>query len=273
MADMKGSAGLKILNTAAFVFMVIVNILGNLLPINGVTTGQVSDAYPNLFTPSSYTFSIWGFIYFLLALFVLYQFGTFNGSEDAREDYIKEIGYAFAVASLANAAWIFAWHYRLTLLSALFMLVLLGSLEVIVSRLSKKEFSGKEKLFVKLPFSISFGWITAAALVNIIVWLVSIGFTGFSNQVWTAIAMVLVLLAGVSGIVNLKDVGYGLAILWTFVGILMKHISSNGYNGQYHAVIILAVFGIIVLVFSILFLLAANKSTRSSCKFSFIIHT
>ncbi|MBE6829762.1 MAG: tryptophan-rich sensory protein [Ruminococcaceae bacterium] len=259
MTDMKGPAGLKILNTAAFVFMVIINILANLLPINGVTTGQVSEAFPNLFTPASYTFSIWGLIYFLLALFVLYQFGVFNGSEDTRDDYIMEIGYAFVITSLANVAWIFAWHYQMIFLSVLFMLVLLAGLEVIVSRLNKKEFSGKEKIFVKLPFSLYFGWVTVAAIANIIVWLVSMGFTGFSNQTWTAIAMVLALVAGISGILNLKDIVYGLAILWAFVGILIKHISSNGFNGQYHAVIVVAVFGIIALVFSILFMSAANK--------------
>ncbi|WP_277668788.1 tryptophan-rich sensory protein [Caproiciproducens galactitolivorans] len=259
MADMKGPAALKILNTAAFVFLVIINILANLLPINGVTTGEVSEAYPNLFTPASCTFSIWGGIYFLLALFVLYQFGVFNGSENTRDDYIMEIGYLFAATSLANVAWLFAWHYRMIFLSVLLLLALLAGLAVIGSRLDKKEFSGKEWIFVKLPFSLYFGWVTVAAIANVIVWLVSIGFTGFSNQTWTAIAMVLALVAGVCGVVNRKNIGYGLAVLWAFAGIFMKHISPDGFNGQYHVVIVVAVFSMIVLVLSILFLSAANR--------------
>lgn len=41
-----------------FVLMIGVNALANILPINGVNTGQVSDNYRNLFAPAAITFSI-----------------------------------------------------------------------------------------------------------------------------------------------------------------------------------------------------------------------
>ena len=53
----------KIISTIAFIGMVIVNFLANSLPINNRSTGEISDAYPNLFAPAGPAFSIWGLIY------------------------------------------------------------------------------------------------------------------------------------------------------------------------------------------------------------------
>jgi hypothetical protein len=68
--------GLKILNTIAFIIMIAVNMFANILPFNNISTAAVSDLYPNLFTPAAYTFFIWSVIYFLLACFIIYQFGN-----------------------------------------------------------------------------------------------------------------------------------------------------------------------------------------------------
>jgi len=69
---------LKTLNLIAFLATVGVNALANALPINGKTTGELSDLYPNLFVPAGMTFSIWGVIYLLLAIFAVYQIATPN---------------------------------------------------------------------------------------------------------------------------------------------------------------------------------------------------
>ncbi|MBN2805993.1 MAG: hypothetical protein JXR22_04990, partial [Prolixibacteraceae bacterium] len=69
---------MKILNVLFFVVMVVMNYLANALPINGKTTGQLSAFYPNLFVPAGITFSIWGVIYLLLALFCVLQFMPAN---------------------------------------------------------------------------------------------------------------------------------------------------------------------------------------------------
>ena len=41
----------KLLVLLTYIGMVAVNAIANILPINGITTGDVSDAYPNLFCP------------------------------------------------------------------------------------------------------------------------------------------------------------------------------------------------------------------------------
>ena len=65
----------KALVVITYLAMVITNYLANALPLNGRRTGDISDAYPSLFTPAGITFSIWGVIYLLLGAHVLYQLG------------------------------------------------------------------------------------------------------------------------------------------------------------------------------------------------------
>ena len=72
---------LSLLNILVFLIMVAVNALASILPINGMDTGAVSDAYPNLFAPAPITFAIWGVIYAMLLLFVLSSHELFLKSD------------------------------------------------------------------------------------------------------------------------------------------------------------------------------------------------
>ena len=74
----------KILTPVAYLAMVAVNYLANALPIAGRDTGAISDSYPNLFAPAGYAFSIWGLIYTLLAIYVIYQFKKSNDRSEER---------------------------------------------------------------------------------------------------------------------------------------------------------------------------------------------
>ncbi|WP_394137804.1 hypothetical protein [Cytobacillus oceanisediminis] len=46
----------------AYMLMVTVNVLASILPLNGQTTGEISNKLDVLFTPAGYVFSIWGLI-------------------------------------------------------------------------------------------------------------------------------------------------------------------------------------------------------------------
>ena len=48
----------KVIAAVTYVIMIAVNILANLMPINGQTTAQISDSYMNLFAPAGFTFAI-----------------------------------------------------------------------------------------------------------------------------------------------------------------------------------------------------------------------
>jgi hypothetical protein len=263
MADKKDLSGLKILNAVFFVLMVAVNALANILPLNGMNTGEVAEQYSNLFTPPPFTFLIWGLIYLMLAGFILFQFGAFRGNESTyREDLIREIGPYFAISSIANAAWIFAWHYGIIGVSVVLILIILYSLSVIVFEISKYDLLPlREKIFVKYPFSIYFGWITVAVIANIAAFLVSISWDGFGwpQSVWTVILLVIGLLITAAVTLKNRDIAYGLVVIWAYSGILYRHLSKTGYAGQYPAVIWTLILSLVLLVGIVVYLYFRKK--------------
>src|SRR5690348_6446770 len=94
------SLPVKIAVTVTYLAMVFVNYLANALPLNGRGTGKISDAYANLFAPAGLTFAIWGVIYALLALHILYQWGLFHAAGSQNGPLLQRIGILFAISSL-----------------------------------------------------------------------------------------------------------------------------------------------------------------------------
>jgi len=72
---------------------------------------NISDLYPNLFTPAGFTFAIWGLIYLLLGIFVGYQVVNLLNPNTKKMPLTAAIGLLFFASSILNAAWIFAWHH------------------------------------------------------------------------------------------------------------------------------------------------------------------
>jgi hypothetical protein len=237
----------KIISGLAFIAMVSVNILANALPINNRTTGDISDAYPNLFAPAGITFSIWGVIYLLLAGFVIYQF--INRDKEI-DNIINLINPLFIVTSIINILWIFSWHYDFIGISVLLMLSLLFFLIRIVDVFPRNNLTFKIKIFTLLPFNVYFGWITVATIANITVFLVSIGWNGFgiANYIWMNIILIVGALIGILRMRKDKSIVYGLVLVWAYSGILLKHISSMGFSGSYPSVIITTSFCIFAFI-------------------------
>lgn len=254
----------KVLAAAGYLGMIFINYLANALPINGVTTGEASDAYTNLFTPTGITFSIWGLIYLLLASYTSYQFGIFQkGSDSKKQKLCNTINPFFIITSLANSAWIFAWHYNLISVSVIIMLILLFYLIKIANIVNGAKLRKKDNLLIRLPFSVYFGWITIATIANITVFLVSIGWNGFgiTDQIWTMI----ILLVGTSIVIlrGLKDrnIAYILVAVWAYLGIWLKHTSLEGYKGQYSGIIKTVILCLILLGVSI-GLIIKNRNSK-----------
>lgn len=229
------------LAAVTYLLMVAVNVLANALPINGVRTGDVSDAYPNLFAPAGYTFSIWGLIYLLLGLHLLHRFGLFQGGPAGTDQspVLDRVGLYFSISSVANAAWILAWHHDAIELSVVLMLVILVCLAAITRLLAGAQLAGREKLLVAVPFSVYFGWITVATVANVIVLLVSLGSNGFgpAEPSWTIAMVVAAAVFGTLVMLRNRDVAYGLVLLWAYTGILAKHLSASGFDAGYPSIV------------------------------------
>jgi hypothetical protein len=222
MTDPPEYGSLQLLNVVAFLATVAMNGLANALPLNGRTTAELSDMYPNLFVPAGYVFAIWGVIYLLLLVFAVYQASI----KRRREEFLGRIGYYFALSAVANISWLFLWHYEQVLLSVIPMFVLLGSLIMIYIRLDvgRWERSREDRLLISLPFSVYLGWITVAPIANVTAALVKLNWDGFGlgEATWTVLMIgVAVLLTGIV-IYTRTDIGYSLVIAWALGGIYAK---------------------------------------------------
>ncbi|MBK7093925.1 MAG: tryptophan-rich sensory protein [Saprospiraceae bacterium] len=241
---------IKIIALIAYAAMLAVNYFANSLPINNRSTGEISDSYPNLFSPAGLTFSIWGLIYLLLGAYVVYQF---LNKDQKIEDLLKKINPLFIATSVANISWIFAWHYDFICLSVLIIAALILALIKIADILRTEKLTPGEKFYIMVPFSVYFGWITVAAIANFTVFLVSIGWNGFgiADYAWTSIILMIGALIGVLRMHKDENIAYGLVLVWAYLGILIKHISASGFNGQNPGIIFTVIACLVLYVFFI----------------------
>lgn len=228
---------MPVVTLITYFIMIAVNALANILPINDITTGEVSDKYSNFFAPAPITFSIWGLIYLLLLIYVIYQLRSYKVED---KHLFFSINCLFTLSSIANSFWILAWHYEWLEATLILMFIILLSLGWINIITRKSIHDTMDKLMIRLPFSVYFGWITVATIANITTYLVSIQWSGFgiSPIYWTMIIIIIGALIGYATIRRQNDIPYGLVILWAYAGIIIKHTSPLGFNSEYLSIVI-----------------------------------
>ena len=237
------SALLKWGNVFAFFLMIIVNgLAGSTTLLGGKNTAEISDANPTLITPAGYVFAIWGIIYVLLGIFVIFQALPMR----KEKEYHGKIGWLFVLSSVFNITWLFLWQFEYLAFSVILMFLLLASLISIYLRLNigKSDVGIREKLAVHLPFSTYLGWITIASIANVSVTLVSVEWDGFgiSQETWATLIVIIALLIAFLVIVTRRDIAYGLVFIWAFVGIAV------GQAGNQNIVTLTQVSAAIILI-------------------------
>lgn len=203
--------------------VLVVNYLANALPLNGLDTGEISDRFNVYFVPAGYVFSIWGVIYLGLIAFTIFQ-ALPAQRENPR---LRAVGWWVVLSNLANATWIFLWHYEQFPLTILVMLVLLAALIMIFLRLGigRTTASTAETWAACVPFSIYLGWITVATVANATTLLDYLQWDGFgiAPEIWMGIMLTAVLI--IASLMNFsrRNIPYALVILWALVGIAVKN--------------------------------------------------
>jgi benzodiazapine receptor len=227
-------------NIAGLIIVIAVNAMANAVPIGGQTTGQVSAKLESLFTPAGFTFGIWGVIYTGLIIFVIYQALPGQRANAA----IARIGPMFKLNCLANALWIFAWHYDQLIISFILMLIILGSLVRIYLDLgiASGPASTGRRFFVHLPFSLYTGWISVATIANFSAVQSGMGLNGavLDPVSWTLVKLALAGAIGAAVILRRDDIAYGAVVAWAGFGILSKQSETPAVAGSAATVVILA---------------------------------
>ena len=211
----------------AFIGTVVVNALATLLPINGLTTGELSDRYEIFITPAGYVFSIWSIIYLGLMAYTIYQ----ALPSQRTNPRLRSIGWVFILSCITNMGWIFVWHYEMVPASLALMAVILIPLIMIYLRLAPSpdarfsHVTAAERWAVHIPFRIYLGWITVASIVNTTVILDYFGWSGggIAPELWTAIILSVGTVIALLFTVGRRDWVYGMVIVWAFAGIAAKH--------------------------------------------------
>lgn len=218
----KPSALLPWLNALGLIATLAVNSLANIIPFNGQTTGEISDAFPTLFTPAGYVFAIWSLIYLGLLAFSVYQLLPAQRS-DSR---LGRVGYWFALSCLANSLWILAWHYEQFAISLGLMLVLLVSLIMCYLRLdiNRTAVSRAQRWLVDAPFSLYLGWISVATIANVSVLLVSLDWQLYTlpEPIWATIMLIIAAVLGFLVYYTRADAIFVGVLIWAFAGIAVK---------------------------------------------------
>ncbi|UOQ73844.1 tryptophan-rich sensory protein [Hymenobacter cellulosilyticus] len=200
------------------------NYWANAHPFNGQTMGAVSAQYPTLLTPAGYAFSIWGLIFLALAGYAVWQLLPAQ-----RNLYLPGyISRPLTVASVATAAWVVLFAYELIEISALVMLIILGTLIMVYGRARRLVLERKAPRWSSIPFSLYLGWISVATVINVTI--------GLQQHLWRAdtgisVMLTLLLLAAVVGIglavsSAFRDSVFPLVVAWALLGIWVAQRAS-----------------------------------------------
>jgi len=218
-------------NLAAFVFVIVINVLSNALPINGQTMPEISAKYPSLFTPAGFTFSIWGVIYLALLVFVVWQALPAQRSDEG----VARITRYFQINCLLNGTWLIVWHYDLLAVSFLVMLGILTTLVLIYRSLRAERASplSTRSVVLAVPFSLYTGWITLAAIANASTLQTGFGWddVALSAVHWTFLKLAVAGAIGASLVLRHRDPVFGAVVVWAAYGISVKQSANMPVAG------------------------------------------
>lgn len=206
---------------AAVVLLIVLNFLSTSIPFGGQTVAEVSNEFKTLITPAGYAFSIWGLIYLTLLVFAVFQL---NKGKSIR--FFKLVFPYFIVNVVSNVVWLIAFQHELIGLSVLVMMVTLGTLVIIFRYFYRlgKFLSTTHRYFFQVPFSLYFGWITIASIVNVAVYLSSLNLPLFENsaELFSIVMLIIGAALGLFILFSKKDYIYTFVLVWAYVAIWIE---------------------------------------------------
>ena len=146
------------------------------------------------------------------------------------------------------------------------ILIVLICLIIINQQTKTSNLSLKDKFFIRLPFSIYFGWVTVATIANVTTLLVDMGWSGFdiSETIWMILVLIIGALITIGTILRNKDFFYGLVVIWAYIGIYIKHTSTSGFNGEYQSIITTTIVCLVFFVLTEFYLIYSQSKRRLS---------
>merc|ERR1719183_773344 len=249
-------------NLVAFCVNIFFTYAGGIATLfGGKTNSQVSKEYTAIVTPAGWAFSIWSIIFIGEGIFTVWQ--LFPAQRESR--VLKAIGYWWVIACGIQSAWTLAFAFEVMWLAALLLLSIAVSMGVIYVSLYRRgsdtaDEEGAAGKYVDVeeqhralsicdgtatdksaasesllgwwicvfPFSIHFGWLCAASLVNENIACISYG-ADTSAQYGVAITSLVVLPVGAAALAWMRaDPVVGGVAAWAISAIGAELSKSDG---------------------------------------------
>ena len=206
-----------------------VNVLSNFFPLNGLTIGEISNI---LFSevkiiPANYAFAIWGLIY--LGLFGLAIYQVLPSQRD--NPRLRDMRDYLIMACLAQIIWVWVFLSRFFLPSLIAMVgILLALIAGYLSlNIGEEKVPKWERWFVNAPMSIYLAWIGVATIVNVAIFLESVGWNGWgiSPEVWTVVLLIVAGIVAVLMRINYQETAFPLVFLWAIIAIAVRQFNES----------------------------------------------
>lgn len=237
----------SVINLLVFLITLIVNYLAASGFINGMSQKVVSNKYNTLITPAGFTFSIWGIIYFLIGLSLVYMLIKYK--ETKIKNLIAILTPIFLFNLLFNILWNISFSYEKIGFSAIFICLMLINL-ILTNKKLYDNMKEIEYRFTSVAFGIYAGWLTIASFVNMLAFLRSINWDGFgiSQTIWSPIILLITIIVSILINIKLNNAVYFLPIAWAIFGIVMKmnSVENTMIYGPY--IMPLGIVGIVILI-------------------------
>jgi len=194
--------------------------------------GDQSKQWDLKFQPATRAFGIWGLIYSLLFVFVVYQTlpdswvgknGCLNKARNNTLIYEK-IGYVFFINMLFNSLWLVIFGQNALWAFILAWLVIVGMVvtQTIIMRLAiRAELNWLEFVCLRAAFSIYNGWVSAATILNtaFVIKSAEIGIFMDHEVGWTVVTIWVGFALYVTVASMEKNVIYGAVYLWVLYNV------------------------------------------------------
>jgi benzodiazapine receptor len=167
---------LTMLNWANLIFYIINFVftygIGTLGWLGNGDNGELSAKYQTIVTPKSTAFLIWAVIFLMQGVFAVVQMlPKFRNKPMVQEG----VSYYYILTCITQAGWTFAFAYEVIWLSLIFMISIWSSLIALLYKqyYTESDNTFMEFWFLRFPFAIHAGWLTAASALNVnvvVVW-------------------------------------------------------------------------------------------------------
>ena len=244
------------INGALLIITLVINTLGAIGIINGLSQKQVSDMYPTLITPAPFAFSIWSVIYSLLLISVVVM--IIKKDDPYYQNAIDRISVLFWISCILNILWIIAFSFVQIELSTVFILAFVIVLAMICQRLLRIQ--SKKRWLLPLTFGLYTGWLIIATVVNIAATLVKAQWDGFglAPEVWAIIILIIAVILVLGILLKIRNAVVPLPIAWAYLGIYQAINTRKESISDSGILLTVLLIGIVVLLASSVIQLIRN---------------